>query len=60
MFRLKVIRQSRKQVRLLRGADAAFAGLLLLALVAGGSAALSGFPEFLRAVIPDGAAQAGQ
>lgn len=60
MFRLKVIRRSRKQARLLRGADAVFAGLLLLALVAGGSAALSGFPEFLRAVIPDGAAQAGQ
>ena len=59
MFRLKVIRQSRKHTRLLRGADAVFAGLLLLALGAGGSAALSGFPGFLRAVIPDTAARAG-
>jgi polysaccharide deacetylase 2 family uncharacterized protein YibQ len=60
MFRLKVIRRSRKSPGLLHGADAVFAGLLLLALGVGGSAALSGFPEFLRAVIPDGAARAGE
>jgi hypothetical protein len=54
-----VIRRPRKNSGLLHGADAVFAGLLLLALGAGGSAALSGFPQFLRAVIPDTAAHAG-
>ena len=58
MFRLSVIRE-KKEPRHLRGVEMAVAGLLLLAVFAGGSAALSGFPAFMETMAPGGAAQAG-
>jgi polysaccharide deacetylase 2 family uncharacterized protein YibQ len=58
MFRLRVIRRTKKESRLLLGADAIFVGLLVLALCAGGPAALAGAPGFLEALFPGLAAQA--
>ncbi|HEY5347157.1 MAG TPA: divergent polysaccharide deacetylase family protein [Rhizomicrobium sp.] len=53
-----MIRRPRKEPLALRGADAVFAGLLALAICAGGPAVLSGLPKFLDAMVPSGAAEA--
>jgi polysaccharide deacetylase 2 family uncharacterized protein YibQ len=58
MFRLRVIRRAKKESRLLIGADVIFVGLLVLALCAGGPAALAGAPKILAALFPGGAAEA--